>query len=69
MSDQPEQPAQDFEKLAQENRNVGIVREFLAFLGENKKWWLIPLLVILVLMGALILLSGSAAAPFIYTLF
>ena len=69
MSDQPEQPAQDFEKLAQDNRNVGIVREFLAFLGENKKWWLIPLLVILVLMGALILLSGSAAAPFIYTLF
>ena len=63
------EPGQDFEKAAQDQKNVGIVAEMIGFLRENKKWWLIPLLVILVLMGGLILLSGSAAAPFIYTLF
>ena len=47
----------------------GIVGEFAGFLKHNKKYWLIPLLVILLLMGALIILGGTAAAPFIYTLF
>jgi hypothetical protein len=41
----------------------------VAFLRENRKWWLVPILVVLVLVGALILLGGTAAAPFIYTLF
>jgi len=50
------------------------MREFLAdfwsFLRERKKFWLAPILVILLLLGALIVLGqGSAVAPFIYTLF
>ena len=40
-----------------------------AFLCNNKKWWLLPILAILLLMGGLAILSGGAAAPFIYTLF
>ena len=47
----------------------GVVREFLLFLKENKKFWLIPLLAALFLLGLLVLLGGTAAAPFIYTLF
>ena len=40
------------------------------FLKERKKWWLTPILIFLLLLGALILFTeGSALAPFIYTLF
>lgn len=44
-------------------------REFLLFVMENKKWWLIPLLLVLLLFGVLVALSSTGAAPFIYTLF
>lgn len=47
----------------------GVVSEFLQFLGQTKKWWLLPIVVILLAFGLLIALSGTAAAPFIYTLF
>jgi hypothetical protein len=44
--------------------------EFLGFLKTRKKFWLLPLIVILLLLGALIVISsGTALAPFIYTLF
>ena len=59
----------EFEKAAEAQKNVGVASELVAFLRDNKKWWLIPLVVVLVMMGGLILLSGTAAAPFIYTLF
>jgi len=49
--------------------NLSIVQEFMLFLGENKKWWLIPMIVMVVLLGVLIFLGSSPAAPFIYTLF
>jgi len=57
-----------FQEAAQ-GQEQGLIAEFVQFLKENKKWWLAPILLVLMLMGALILLSGSAAAPFIYTLF
>jgi hypothetical protein len=60
---------EEFEKQAAEKRS-GFVRELLSFLGQNKKWWLIPILTVLLIFGALMIFaSGSAAAPFIYTLF
>ncbi len=47
-----------------------IVSEYFAFLKENKKWWLLPIVTILLLLGLLIVLTGgSALAPFIYTIF
>lgn len=47
-----------------------IFREFWDFLKERKKWWLVPIILFLLLLSALIVLtSGSAVAPFIYTLF
>jgi hypothetical protein len=58
----------EFAKLA-EGPQVGLLREFWDFLRYNKKWWLLPILITLVLLGAFVLLSGTAFAPFIYTLF
>jgi hypothetical protein len=46
----------------------GIVEEFVYFLRYNKKWWLTPIIVVLLLLGLLVMLSGTAAAPFIYTI-
>ena len=46
------------------------LRELLAFLKVRKKFWLLPLIIVLLVFGVLIVLSaGSAIAPFIYTLF
>ena len=47
-----------------------IVKEFWSFLKERKKWWLAPIVLFLVLLGALLVFAkGSALAPFIYSLF
>ena len=47
-----------------------IVGEFLEFLGRSKKYWLFPIVVVLLLVGLLLVVAqGSAVAPFIYTLF
>lgn len=43
--------------------------ELWAFLRQNKKWWLTPIVVAVLLFGLLVLLAGTGAAPFIYTLF
>jgi hypothetical protein len=49
---------------------ISILREFWDFLKVRKKWWLAPIVLFLVLLGALIILTeGSALAPFVYTLF
>jgi hypothetical protein len=47
----------------------GLAAELIDFLRNNKKWWLTPIVIVLLLMGVLIVMSGTAAAPFIYTLF
>ncbi len=49
--------------------NTGVLGEILMFLWSRKFYWMIPMIVVLLLFGALVLFSGSAAAPFIYTLF
>ncbi len=46
------------------------LKELLEFLLERKKYWLLPVILVLLLLGSLIVFSsGSAMAPFIYTLF
>ena len=46
------------------------LKEFWNFLKERKKFWLLPILLVLLLFGGIIILSqGSAVAPFIYTIF
>jgi ABC-type microcin C transport system permease subunit YejE len=58
----------DFEKSGEEKES-GLMGEFLGMMKQNKKYWLIPLIAILALFGVLIILGSTAAAPFIYTLF
>jgi len=49
---------------------MGLLKEFWMFLKVRKKWWLSPIILVLILLGALIVFTeGSALAQFIYTLF
>lgn len=49
---------------------LGIMGELVQFLWQQKLWWLIPMVVVLLAFGLLLVLAqGSAIAPFIYTLF
>ena len=54
---------------ASEEKEAGIISEFIYFLKTNKKYWMLPILLTMLLLGALIILGGTSAAPFIYTLF
>jgi hypothetical protein len=47
----------------------GLLAELWAFLRHNKKWWLTPIVLVLLLVSVLVILGSSAAAPMIYTLF
>jgi uncharacterized protein DUF5989 len=64
-----EMPRNEFETAAADETPRGLLGELWNFLRHNKKWWLLPVLTVLLLMGLLIFLSGTAAAPLIYTLF
>jgi hypothetical protein len=66
MGDAQKGPSR-FEQVAQKNRSLP--SEILGYLGDNKKWWLLPILVTFLAVGILVLLSSTAAAPFIYTFF
>lgn len=49
---------------------MSLLKELWAFMRARKKYWLVPILVMMVIVGALIVMAqGSAVAPFIYTLF
>lgn len=49
---------------------MALVREFWDFMRVRKKWWLLPIIVVMVLVGSLLVFAqGSALAPFIYTIF
>jgi Family of unknown function (DUF5989) len=61
-------PDNDFEKASQQKQD-SIVSEFIGFLKQNKKFWLLPLIIVMLALSALLILSSTAAAPFIYTLF
>ena len=65
---EPRLSGSEFARQA-DQRPPGVVAEFVDFLLHNKKWWLTPIVLVLLLVGGLILMSGTAAAPFIYTLF
>ncbi len=47
-----------------------LIKDFAGFMGKRKKYWLAPIIIVMLLLGVLIVLaSGSAIAPFIYTIF
>ena len=63
-----ESPSGDFTELSQQQR-ASLLSEFWHFLKHNKKWWLLPILLVMSLLGLLVVLSTTGVAPFIYTLF
>jgi hypothetical protein len=67
MTDQPP-PKPAFADIAHKTR-PSLLRDIFGLLKANKKWWLLPIIAMLLLLGVLVLLSGTAVAPFIYTLF
>ncbi len=58
----------EFERLGEE-RQSSLLGELWHFIVESRNWWLIPIVVVLLLVSLLVVLSGTGAAPFIYTLF
>jgi len=64
----PKRPGDDFVSQAAKPQ-AGLASEFFMFLRDNKKWWLAPIVLSILGLGLLVLLGGTAAAPFIYTLF
>lgn len=66
-SPKPSKKETFLDEAAQKRGNI--ITEFLHFLRHNKKWWMLPIIIILLLLGLLVMLSGSAIAPFLYPLF
>lgn len=54
---------------ASQEKQKGMLAEFWDFLRNNKKWWLTPIIISILGISALIVIGGSGAAPFIYSLF
>lgn len=50
-------------------RKSSVMRQLFAFLWQNKMWWMIPILLVMILLSAMIWLTQTAAIPYIYTLF
>jgi hypothetical protein len=68
MQDKLTDTKTEFEDAAQEKRG-SIISELIFFLKDNKKWWLLPILLVLAVLAMLTFFAGSGAAPFIYTMF
>ena len=64
-----EQQRGRFINAGKKQRHGNLLNHFFLQVKQNRKWWLLPLLLVMILLAVLIALSGSAAAPFIYTLF
>ena len=62
-------PDSNFGDIAHNAGETTFVHELWSMLRANKKYWLMPMVIVLLLLGVLVMLSTTAAAPFIYTLF
>ena len=59
----------EFDLAGKEVGNTNFLKEIIGFLMQNKKWWMLPIIFVVLCFGLLIVLGGTGAAPFIYTLF
>ncbi len=64
-----ENPQKEAFLQAGQEKDGNLISELIGFMSENKKWWLSPIIAVLLLLGLLIILGGTGLAPFIYTLF
>ena len=58
----------EFEKASQDKQG-NLISEFWGFLMQTKKFWLLPLIIVMLILATLLVLTSSSVAPFIYTLF
>lgn len=63
----PQEPNTDQPELLE--KNPSFFREVVDFMLQNKKWWLIPVVVVMALFAGILILGATGAAPFVYTLF
>lgn len=64
-----EQDAKSAFEAQADKPQVGLIGEFWDFICYHKRWWLIPIVIVTIVVSALVVLAGTGAAPFIYTLF
>jgi hypothetical protein len=72
MSSDPSHEKKEQDSFADAGRKAGrtsFLGEFVGFLRENRKWWLGPIILLLLLFGLLTILAATGAAPWVYTLF
>ena len=62
------QDEQSFDEASRSDGG-GLFSDLIAFMSENKKWWLIPILAVLGVLGVLIVFGGTGALPFLYSFF
>ena len=67
-TDSPIKPDTAFERESQ-SRPPSLLAEFVDFLIHNKKWWLTPIIVVLLVLSLFIVLTNTAIGPFIYVFF
>jgi len=58
-----------FEELSQRRSKPSVFADMAYFFRHSKKWWMLPIVALLLVFGVVMLLGGTAVAPFIYTLF
>jgi Family of unknown function (DUF5989) len=68
LTNRPEGLVRSFSEEA-DQQSAGLTRELFDLLRQNKKWWLMPVVATLMVVGVVVVLGGTAVAPFIYTLF
>jgi hypothetical protein len=68
VSSQPVEPKPSGDECARhaDSPQPHLIVDFWNFLKHNKKWWLLPIVIVILLFGALVVLSGTGLAPFIY---
>jgi hypothetical protein len=67
-SKQEKAAIKEFVELGQKPQ-LSLAHEFWLFITENKKWWMIPIVLVFALVGVVVALSSTGALPFIYTIF
>ena len=59
----------DSERVLSEGRDPGLLSDLWDFMKTSRKWWMLPMILMLLLLSGLLVLSHTAVAPFIYSLF
>ena len=69
MSSEKGKPQNASDAAPDQRRSGGVLRDYLELLRNNKKWWLLPIILVLLGIGAFLVLGGTGAAPLIYPIF